>query len=341
MKRIRDALWMLLRLGLAVAVLTWLVRKMGIEQMTQTLRATAGNWPWLLAAIVVMLAPMILCMLRWKIILDAQDMPLPLARVNAIFFIGLFFNSFMIGPTGGDVVKAYYTARETHHKKTEAVTSIFIDRVVGMMAMALMVVVMILLRWGFYMAHTETRAPALALLTFCGTFLIGGVLVFSVHLFEAIPLLKRCTQHPVVGKPFLMLERVYNAFYVCRARPRLLLKILGLSLVLQTLLVVVAALVGQALDIHVSFIDYLSFVPLVAMIGAIPITPGGVGIREFASQHAWSVLGIPAAKAVLLSFLPYVAMVLWGLPGGIVFLFHRAGAGHSMKEEMQAAEREE
>ena len=118
MKQARDILWLLVRLGLAVGVLAWLLHKMGIEQMSQTLRGTAANLPWLIAAFLLTLPPLLISMLRWKLILDAQEMRLPLPKVNAIFFIGLFFNSFMIGPTGGDVVKAYYTARETHHKKT-------------------------------------------------------------------------------------------------------------------------------------------------------------------------------------------------------------------------------
>ena len=46
---------------------------------------------------------------------------------------------------GGDLMKAYYAARETHHKKTEAVTAVFVDRLVGLWAMLLFAGAMMLL----------------------------------------------------------------------------------------------------------------------------------------------------------------------------------------------------
>jgi uncharacterized membrane protein YbhN (UPF0104 family) len=340
MKKIRDTLWLLLRLGLAVAVMVWLLRKMGLEHMGQTLRGTAGHWPWLLAAFLVCIPPLFLCIVRWKLILDAQEMKLPWARVSSIFFIGTFFNSFMIGPTGGDLVKAYYTARETHHKKTEAVTSIFIDRIIGMIVLALIVSVMILVRWNFYMEHPQTRVTALVALAVCGGIVAGGILAFSVHLFETFPFLKRWTLHPVFGKAFGLVEKVYNAFYVCRAQPRLLLKIAGYSLVLQVLFVVSTFFVGRALDLDRPFLDYLSLAPLVGLISAIPVTPGGLGIREGASIHLWAIMGVPSGKAFLLAFLPYLFLVLWGLPGGVLFLFHRSGTGMPLRKELEEASAE-
>jgi uncharacterized protein (TIRG00374 family) len=264
-------------------------------------------------------------------------MKLPWAKVNSIFFIGMFFNSFMIGPTGGDLVKAYYTARETHHKKTEAVTSIFIDRIIGLVILALIVGAMILLRWSFFMGHPETRVTALVALTVCGTIVAGGVLAFSVHLFEAFPFLKRWTVHPILGKLFGLIEKVYNAFYVCRTQPRILLQIAVHSLLLQLLFVASASFVGYALELDLPFLDYLSFSPLIGLISAIPVTPGGLGIREGASVHLWAVMGIPAGKAFLLAFIPYLFLVLWGLPGGILFLFHRSGTGTALREELERA----
>jgi hypothetical protein len=44
-----------------------------------------------------------------------------------ISLVAHFFNSFLLGSTGGDLMKAYYAARETHHKKTEAVMTVFAD----------------------------------------------------------------------------------------------------------------------------------------------------------------------------------------------------------------------
>lgn len=324
MKSLRQIASMLARLGIALAVMVWLLRKMGVANLGQTLRQCADQWYWLVAALLLSLIPLLLCVIRWKMILDAQNMRLAWPRITSIFFIGLFFNSFMIGPTGGDLVKAYLTARETHHKKTEAVSSIFIDRIVGLLSLAAIVAFMILLRWDFFMSNPETRKVTLPVLGVCTALLGGGTLAFSVHLFETFPFLKRLTVHPLLGKIAVVVEKVYNAFYVCRQHPRLLAQICLYSITLQVVFVGVAALVGKALGLAIPFMDYMMFCPMIGLISAIPVTPGGLGIREGASVHLWAVLAVAADKAFLLAFLPFLFLIVWGLPGGILFLFHRS-----------------
>jgi len=158
------------------------------------------------------------------------------------------------------------------------------------------------------------------------------VVAFSVHIFEIFPWLKRWNHIAVIGKVVDIVERAYNAFYVCRKNPRLLLALTLYSLAIQALFVTVSWLVGAALSLDLPFLAYLSFSPLVALISAIPVTPGGIGIREGASIKLWSVLGVPDEKAFLLAFIPYLFLVLWGLPGGMLFLFHRPPEGLEAEE---------
>jgi uncharacterized protein (TIRG00374 family) len=323
MRKLRPIISSLVKAGIAVAVLWYLLHKMGLAQLGDTAKATAGHWPWLLAGFALCLPPLLACMARWKMILDAQDMALGWKRVNTIFLIGLFFNSFMIGPTGGDLIKAFYTARETHHKKTEAITTIFIDRVIGLLILAIVVGGMILTRWTFFMGNPTTRAFAWPALIASGIILGGGLVAFSIHIFEVFPWLRKLNRVPLAGKVMDTVERVYNAFYICRANPKLLAFLSLQSLFVQVVFVGVSWCVGQALCIELPFLVYLAFSPLVGLISAIPITPGGIGIREGASIKLWSVMGVPDEKAFLLAFVPYVFLVLWGLPGGVMFLFHR------------------
>ena len=333
MKKMKQLVSFLVKAGIAVAVLGYLLHKMGLAQLGDTMKATADRWPWLLAGFSLCVIPLLICTARWKLILDAQAMKLGWLRVNTIFYIGLFFNSFMIGPTGGDLIKAYYTARETHHKKTEAVTTIFIDRVIGLLVLALVVSTVILVRWDFFMSHPTTRAFAWPALIACLILLGGGCVAFSIHIFEAFPWVKGLNRIRLIGSLMETLERAYNAFYICRANPRLLLALALYSLAIQIMFVGVAWCVGEALALNMSFLTYLTFAPLVGLISAIPITPGGIGIREGASIKLWSVMGVPDEKAFLLAFIPYIFLVVWGLPGGLLFLFHRTSTDTLMNAE--------
>ena len=338
MKSLRQALGIAVRLGLAVAVMAWLLHKMGLQQLADTLRGLAGEWPTVLAALLLTGAPLLLCAARWKWILAAQGMPLSWARIVRIFLIGQFFNAFMIGPTGGDLVKAYYAARETNHRKTEAVTSVFIDRVVGLLVLAMLVGTVIAVRWTFYAAHDFPRRAAMASFAACIVLVVGALAAFSVHWFEVWPALRRWQARPLVGGLLATAERAYNAFYVLRRQPRLLLAIAATSLVVQLAFVVTSAMIGHALHLPLAFKDYLAVSPLVGLISAIPITPGGVGIREGTNIKMLAIFGVTAGQGLVHGFMPYLFLVLWGLPGGVLFLFHRPPPGTSIAGDMQAGD---
>ena len=105
---------------------------------------------------------------RWRIVLEAQGLHLPLGRATSISFVAQFFNSFLLGSTGGDLIKAYYAARETHHKKTEAVTTVFVDRLVGLWAMLLFAGVMMVPNYAWLRKSRDVGVPALFILAMLG-----------------------------------------------------------------------------------------------------------------------------------------------------------------------------
>ena len=85
--------------------------------------------------------------LRFRLLLLVQGISLRISRLFQLTFLGNFFNNFMLGLTGGDLVKAYYVARETH-KRTEAVITVFLDRIVGMIGLAVLSAAMVAVNFG-------------------------------------------------------------------------------------------------------------------------------------------------------------------------------------------------
>jgi len=110
--------------------LTWserfpLVWTIGPRALWEALRKISALW--LAAAIICAGLPAVLGILRWQLILHVQGLEVKFSRLFSISFIGLFFNAFMLGSTGGDVVKAWYVAHETHHKKAEAIATVVVE----------------------------------------------------------------------------------------------------------------------------------------------------------------------------------------------------------------------
>jgi hypothetical protein len=125
--------------------------------------------------------------IRWYWLLRVQGVVIPVTRAVSLAFLGYFFNNFMLGLTGGDIVKAFYVARETH-KKTEAVVTVFLDRIVGLIALAALAAAMVLVN----ISDEKFRQAALLISVFLVMSLFCVLVLFSRTL-------RRQVQHTLVA----------------------------------------------------------------------------------------------------------------------------------------------
>jgi len=93
-----------------------------------------ARWEWLLAAFVSFGVCLLAGSWRWQQLLRVQSIRLPLSQTWLITMIGFFFNQFLIGSTGGDLVKGFYAIRQAPERKAKAALSIVMDRVMGLVA---------------------------------------------------------------------------------------------------------------------------------------------------------------------------------------------------------------
>jgi glycosyltransferase 2 family protein len=257
------------------------------------------------------------CALRWHLLLKAQGFDLRFRRALALYFVGHFFNAFLFGVTGGDVVKAYFAAVELPEKKTEAVATVFIDRIIGLIALVALTVAIMLARLRFFFAYTQMRyalAFNVALLLVTVGFCFA---VLRRNLLEQSAFFRTLAERTAVGG---MVGRAYKAFRFCMNRPGLVLKTAALSVVNHVALIVSTFCLGSALEIRMRFLDYFTVFPVINAIAAIPVTPGGLGTREGVSIFLLGVFGVPETRAVLLSLLLYASLLAWSLVGGIVYI---------------------
>ncbi len=90
---------------------------------------------WMLIGLPVAFVGEIANIIRWNILLRVQGMRIGWLRLAQLFFVGLFFNLFMPGYTGGDFARLFYSMREFPDRKKEAVLTIVMDRLIGMLAL--------------------------------------------------------------------------------------------------------------------------------------------------------------------------------------------------------------
>ncbi|MBL7115725.1 MAG: flippase-like domain-containing protein [Kiritimatiellae bacterium] len=293
-------------------------------KLLEAIRTAATHWPTVILALCLFGTCLFLVSLRWKLLLSAQGLNLTFRRSLKLYFIGHFFNSFLLGATGGDIVKAYYAAKETHHKKTEAVATIAMDRIMGLFALVSLVVVIMLARLNFFLSHPETR---LALAFFFGLLIAGicgTLLVFYQDLFERFAILRRLKEKSAFGS---IMARVYSAFQIVVKHPKVLWLTLLLSLSNHLLVIASGCALGYALEIQLPFWDYMTTLPIINAVAAIPLTPGGFGTREATAIFMLGTMGVEDSLALMLSILIWGTTFSWSLVGGGVYLIESIRGG--------------
>lgn len=349
-----------LQILLAGALLTFLFDRMENKgELLDSLKTIAVNWPFLLCAVISVFFCLSFCAFRWKLLLDAQEIRLSVWKVFELYFIGHFFNAFMLGSVGGDLIKAFFVVKAAPEKKTEAVTTIFMDRIIGLLALVALGTVIVLLRFTFFAAHTETRiAMAVIIAAFVGS-VTGLFVVFRHNLLEKWAFFKRLEETTTLGS---LIGKIYTAFHICFKKRGLLASTLAISLANHVSLVMCAFFLGLGLNIRTTIPDkqeellplttetivqefgnYLTIFPIINGVAAVPATPGGLGSRELATEILMGIpeFNVPATKSVPLSLLLYLSMIFWSLAGGIIYVAHAIRQGKISAKELKELEHSE
>ena len=308
-----------LRLFVGLALVAVLVRSVGAPNVRAALGPVRSHPGAIAAALGLTFLALFAGAVRWHVLLRALRLPAPFARTFRGFFIGQFFNAFLFGACGGDVARAVYAAHDHSEKRTEAVTSVFLDRAIGLVLTLLFGCAMLLPRLGDFVRDPEAR-PAVALM---GLFLVATgaflALFFTHDLFDRIPGLARWQHHGRVGP---LLRRAYDALFLFRRNARHLAWPAVLSLANLLLLAAATAVLARALDLSIRVPDLLTVYPVITVLAAVPLTPGSLGVRETLFIHLLHPLGVPPGPALTLSLLGYLAATVWSLFGGLLFLLH-------------------
>jgi len=267
--------------------------------------------------------------------LAIQDVRLSYWNAIKLTFAGNFFNFALPGMTGGDLIKAYYVSRYTH-RKTEAVTTIFLDRVVGLMGLMLLATVMFIFAWKrveWDAAYRNSLAATLALVW--GSLLLGATIVFSRRLRYLARLPNLAARLPA-GEQIL---RIGRATVAMRARKSLVIASLMNTLVLQLLVLISAYVMSRALGMRGSFALYFICVPIGFLIAAVPISPPqAFGVMEYAYILFFAQGGLnPKSAAVTFALANRLIQLVWALPGVLVPLLGAHLPSRAELEELESS----
>lgn len=260
---------------------------------------------------------------RWSTILK-KDIDISYLKLLSIYFIGMFFNNFLPTAVGGDVVKGYYLYRESKRGDI-SLASIFMDRYVGFAALIFLAAMAVI--------------PGYALIGGAG---FGWLLVILIGGFTAMSLviwvgpLHSWAMTILATVHFYGINRKIDTFYKVlmgyKSRPRTLVNISILSLIVQGSVIAGYFILSKGLGMHVGLGYFFLFIPLTAAVSMLPVSVSGLGLRESAFVFLFMKAGARAEEAFTLSILWFGISAAVSMIGGIEYLRMGGKAGDGAAE---------
>lgn len=282
------------------------------------LRQALAHPGLLVLATVVCIATIPIAGLRWHILLRSQGLVLHLWHTIRIVAMGAFFATFLPGSAGGDIVRGFYIYQASHGRRTSALLSIFIDRLVGVAAFVI-----------FGMAATLTRPRArygtleYGIFALSALFLAAIVVLFLFghRMAQLVNLAFAGRSHRVAS----VIDDAGEALHQYSRQWRSVIFAFAVSLMIVMAVASGVVIIAVAMQFGgLTMVEY-GIAGVYAMIAnSLPFTPGGLGIGEGAFASACVALK-PATSGTPYGTIFLVLrclIVISTLPGLIVYLVY-------------------
>jgi uncharacterized protein (TIRG00374 family) len=302
------------KITVSVALLMLLLYTMDITRIIDGIREV--RWWVVPLALVLQLLLFTLANFRWWVLLNYHASGYRPATLLAPFFVGVFFNNILPTTIGGSLFRMYYIYRD-NQMAAVAVAPIITERVIGFVAMiaTAAVIVPFLSREHAYVRVLANILPWLLVVAVSVLALIGSRWTHRfVH--TAFARWRRI-------KVATTVLRIVDAVHDCLAHPALVARVFAISVSLQVMCAGVYYLLGLGLGATLALPDYLVIVPLVFIAATLPVSIGGLGVREAAAVSLFAAAGMSPGHAGALAFLYLVVLLLCSAPGLYLFLTTR------------------
>jgi uncharacterized protein (TIRG00374 family) len=321
----------LVQLGVTSALL-WYVFHDANQRQQMKVALAAADYRWVGAAILAYVIVEIAAAIRWQILLRVQKIRLNFRRLSGLFLIGMFYNQFLPGGTGGDIIKSYLLLKETAQHKAGALLAVVFDRLIGLVALVAITVTLVSLRFDLLSRTHETRNLLWLLLLVLGisiSALIASFIVSGFNLFHLLP-------HKFPGRDKLI--EIAAAYHLYARHWVATFFAFAVSLVAHLATFTTFLCVAYAFHAGVKLIDFFAVLPVERTLTALPISFAGVGLREQILQiMLHDLCDVPIAVAKLIGTMSFLVILVCCAPGGIVYFFYKpSGVAKRVKlREMQ------
>ncbi len=307
-KKVRGILQVLLSLTLLILLLN----RVGLREVAEVLSRL--SLAWYIPAFLLFLTNIIIRAYRWYILYHSLNDRPSFGRLVYLYFVGFFANNFIPTGFGGDVVKVV-SLRQQYGRGTEALSSVVMDRVTGLVGSSLIALTALI--WNTVSKKNDVDLPAALWLT---------IAVISIGIPASFMFLRSFNPFSFLRSRFPDVSKIpfYNKFEelsetVKRYPFPILLRALAISIPFTIILVLIQYSIARALDVDLPLTIFPLFVPIIAILNLLPFAFNGLGVREAVYVVLFVPVGAAPEEAVAMSLAFYFLRFGAGIVGGVLY----------------------
>ncbi len=303
----------LYKASLSIGLLAYIVLKADMDSVFKTLKNVDMEYYFYAISIFFLSQP--LKTIRWGIFLREKHVFVSQTKLLVLYFIGMFFNTFLPTIFAGDAIRSYYIYKEYHSKKIPA-TSVIIERFCGLFTLFIIGLIS-----SFYWLVKFGQLPFInTSFSLCLTAVIIMILLISTTMHKMISqLLYKVGLKTVWNR----MERVYSSFRGYAENKKALLYGFLLSVLTSASTIIIGYCFSLSLSWDIPFYVFLYTIPIITITTMLPVSFGGVGVRETAFYVVFSQYGVAGSSAIALALLWYSVNIISGAIGGLCYAFYR------------------
>lgn len=307
---------LLVRIAVAAAVLSWLLSRVDVAEVGATLARASP--PAIVLAVLSSFAGNVVIAFRLRVLLAAQGIAARPTTTLAINLAAFFYNLFLpVGGVGVAALRLQRLSHAAHGRFTAALTAMVCDRLAATASLGLVGL-------AFWLADAHPKPTGSLLVLLIGTTAIVSLLAPRAVPHEVRHFVRELTAGASGTWWAAVLHRFSTALgSVARIPPTAVARILGISVLAQLPAAFVFVLLGWGLDLPVPAVSMGWIRSVSVMVAVLPISIGGLGVRETVLVYLLSTFGVPASDAIALSLLVFATTILApGLLGGAIEALH-------------------
>jgi len=304
----RKNIFFLIRVSVSICIIYYLLSILDIDRLRVIV--TEINIKFLFVPPVLMLVAYIFAALRWKLILREFNIDRQFGNLYFFYLSGAFYGMILPGVVSGDFVRIALCRQAGKEPVAFIATSVLVERLFGVFMLFVMTFLVVMTLSS--LIPNAFRFPFIQELPYALLFFISAM---ALACFLSRWYLKEKDLSFVNTSWLKKPMEIFSALVQMRGRTFMFLSLL--SGAFQALSIIGDFSIAVAMNISLSLPFFFLAAAVVFLATILPVSIGGLGLREGVFVFLLTKSGIQSSDAITLSFLIYFNRILSASFGAI------------------------